>query len=510
VAGTRGARRTAAVAVCALTIGAPAAHGAALPPGSAPYGLVASNANFVPGATLAERTANYRRLFDAGVRAVRLDVNWVQVEPVGAPKGAYDFTERDREVHAITAAGLKVIAILAYGHPGYSRLGTFVSQTPAAGGIPPFSVANAQYFPPDDPADFARYARATAEHYRGKVVAWEVWNEQNEGYRFWPPHEDPAAYARLLCTTYPQLKAADPQTPVLYGGLFFPAVADAPGMSAPDFVEAGYAADPGVGRCYDAMAYHPYAYPFTSPELDVPIRGSVLSAADQMRAVLARHGDGGRPLWITEVGWPTHDRAYGVPEAKQAQYLARLYLASFAQGLPTVGWYTYGDSEDPTGANQEAWFGLFRPDNTPKPAYRALRTLTSTFAGTRFAADRSRALGLPTGAPDLGGRGFALEYRRPGARVTALWLASESAAEGQNEAPGGGTAGPATVTVRLPVTASTVRVIDYLGTERALAARSGVASLEVGPGPQYVVDARRAKKKRTRRRRPAAAPFTVR
>jgi hypothetical protein len=352
-------------------------------------------------------------------------------------------------------------------------------------------VANAQYFPPDDPADFARYARATAAHYGDEVVGWEVWNEENEGWRFWPPHEDPPAYARLLCSAYGALKSADPDTPVAFGGVFFPAVSGAPGMSGPDFVQASYDADPRLGRCFDAMAYHPYPYPFTAPELDVPVRGSVLAAADAMRDVLARHGDGAKPLWITEVGWPTHDRAYGISEQKQAQYVARMSAATFAQGLPLLTWYTYGDYADQSGVNQEAWFGFFRPDGSPKPSYKALGTFSDVFAGARFRADRTRSVGLPGGGLFTGGRAFALEYQAREQGITALWYANESAAEGQGQAPQGGTTQPSTLPVRLPVSADAVTVIDYLGARRRVDASNGRIALQAGPSPVYVVDAAR-------------------
>jgi hypothetical protein len=469
----------------AIVAAAPPAQ--AVPAGDR-YGLIAFSANFVPGNTLAERRANYRRLHRAGVRAIRLDINWVQVEPPGGPKGDFEFADRGREVAAIKGAGLKVIGLLAYGHPDYSARGRFVSQTPLGGGIPPFGVANAQFFPPDDPADFARYVRHTARHFGREVIAWEIWNEQNEGWRFWPPREDPAAYARLLCQAHAQLRSVDPGTPVLFGGVFFPAVADLPGMSGPNFVEAAYEAESQLGSCYDAMAYHPYAYPFTAPELDVPVRGSVLSAADQMHSVLERHGDGDKPLWITEVGWPTHDRTYGVSERKQAQYVARMTAATFAQGLPVLTWYTYGDQQDPSGANQESWFGFFRPDGSPKPSYDALATFTEVFEGARFEADRSRKLGLPEGETNQGGRGFALEYRRSGTRITALWLASESVVDGQGGGSEGGSAGPSELTVRLPVAARKVTAVGYLGERRRLRARDGHVTLQIDAGPVYVVD----------------------
>ena len=468
---------------------APAAAAAAkLPPGAAPYGLVASNANFVTGKTLAERTASYRRLYRAGVRAIRVDINWVEVEPVGKPLHDYAFRERDREVRAITDAGLRIIGILAYGHPDYSTRGKFLGSTPVGGGIPPFYIANAQYFPPDNPEDFARYARTVAHRYRRQAIGWEVWNEENEGWRFWPPREDPATYGRLLCAAYRAVKRSGSAAPVLFGGVFFPAIADEPGTSGPDFVEQAYGANPRIGRCYDAMAYHPYPYPFTAPELDVPVRGSVLAARDAMHAVLARHGDGRKQLWITEVGWPTH-RGYGVSEEKQAQYVARMQAATFAQRLPVLTWYTYGDYDDPSDANQEAHFGFFRADGTPKPSYFALGAFARVFAGTHFVADRSRALGLPPGAENTGGRGFALEYARAGGRITALWYANESGAEGQGAGPSGGTAGPATVRVRLPVRAHRVTIVGFLGSRRTVAVpKSGRLSLVLGPGPLYVID----------------------
>ena len=471
--------------VAGLVMAAPAYCASRLP-GAAPYGLVASNVNFLPGATPATRTANYRRLFAGGVRAVRMDIGWTQVEPPGPPLHDYRFADRDREVAAARAAGLQVYGILAYGHPDYSSRGAVVQQSPLAGGVPPFAVGSAQYYPPDDPAAFAAYARATAAHYGRRVMAWEIWNEENEGWRFWPPREDPAAYGRLLCAAHDAVKAANPRALVVFGGVFYPALAGLPGTSGPDFVQQVLTALPGVGRCFDALAYHPYPYPFTAPELDVPVRGSVLAAADHMRALLRRNGLGRKPLWVTEVGWPTSDRAYGVSEEKQAEYLARTLAASFAQHLPVVTWYTYGDESDPTRANQEAAFGLFRADGTPKPAYRALSTFTRVFKGTQFAADRSRALGLPAGALLTGGRGFALQYARRGARVWALWYASETAFDAQGPVAQE-SAQVRTLTVRVPVSRGRVAAFDYLGRPRPVRRRAGRVTLALGPAPVYLV-----------------------
>jgi hypothetical protein len=454
--------------------------------GAEPYGLVAFSANGVPSE---RREAAYRSLREAGVDAIRLDIGWTQVEPPGAPLRDFDFKEIDRHVAAIKGAGLKLIGLLAYGHPDYSTLGGAVQMTPIAGGLPPLGTGGAHLFPPDDPDDFARYATAAADHYGDEVMAWEVWNEENAGVRFWSPREDPAAYAELLCRAHDALKKVDPTTPVLFGGVFFPG---APGgvavTSGPDFVDAAYRARPGLGGCSDAVAYHPYPYPFTSPEVEVPVRGSVLSAYDQLRVVLERNGDGAKPLWISEVGWPTHDRSYGVPEKKQAQYVGRMQAASFAQGLPVLTWFTYGDFEDASGGyNQEAWFGFFRPDGSAKPAFRALRTFNEVFAGTRFARDRSRELGMPPGEPNAGGRGFALEFAGNGRTVAALWLASESAMDGQYSGSESAASESDRLRLRLPVGVGSVVVVGHLGEPRELQAKDGAVELELAPSPQYVV-----------------------
>jgi hypothetical protein len=447
-------------------------------------GMVTFTAHGIPSSQPAARVAAYRSLRRAGVRAIRLDIVWAESERAD---GTFDFSRFDKEIELIRKGGLRVIGLLGYGHPRYSRVGGAVESGPMPGGLPPFGIGGAEMFPPEDPAPFARFARAAALHYGDEVVAWEVWNEENLGWRFWMPREDPAAYARLLCAASAALRAVDPATPVVFGGVFFPAVADLPHMSGPTFLERAYDAEPKLGRCYDALGYHPYAYPFTAPELDVPIRGSVLSAADQMRAVLRRRGDPRKPLWITEVGWPTHERAYGVSEEKHAHYVARMQAASFAQRIRVLNWYTYGDEADPSGGyNQEAHFGFFRVDGSPKPAYQALRTSWRLLGSSRFTRDRSRELGLPEGESMSGGRGFALEFETRRARVTAIWLAAERGSEEQSGLP----KSSGSQTVSVPTRTRKLYLWDHLGKRQPVRPEAGRITIEAAPAPQYLVSPR--------------------
>ncbi len=469
-------------ALAALVI---AAFGAA--PASAAGGTAAPYAvfsgGFVRGANDAQLEASYRRLREMGVRAVRIDFRWADIEPAGQPLHDYDWTRQDALVHVIRAAGLQILGIIDYGQPDYSRAGS-AALLGGRGPVGSFGVGDPQYYPPDDPQTFARFAADVARRYRGDVARWEIWNEENGGWRFWEPKEDPVAYGRLLCAAHAAVHGVDPGAPVAFGGLFFPPLGGAIGTGAVKFLGQVLDHGPtGIRRCFDAVAYHPYPYPFTSPEAEVLDRGSVIDAADQLERVLGAHGIAGTPLWNTEVGWPTNPRGNGVTEARQARYTARLSLLSWAHGVRLLTWYTWGDRQDPGGKDQEAHFGFFRADGTAKPAERALVALHRTLgADWRFVADRSRALGLPRGRAGVG-QGFALEFRGPARRhVLALWYADERPPHGPSPfAPVEPATGPRTITIRMPSHRGAV-VHDVFGR------RVGVvgADLAVGQAPRYV------------------------
>ena len=108
---------------------------------------------------------------------------------------------------------------------------------------------------PNDPIQFATFAKAAATRYLGMVPAWEVWNEQNTT---WKPAPNVNAYAAVLATAYNAIKSVNSNLFVLAGGL---AAADNIGTDiAPiTFMNGLYAA--GANKYFDALAMHPYAYP---------------------------------------------------------------------------------------------------------------------------------------------------------------------------------------------------------------------------------------------------------
>ncbi|MBM3216612.1 hypothetical protein FJZ36_17075, partial [Candidatus Poribacteria bacterium] len=120
------------------------------------------------------------------------------------------------------------------------------------------------------------------------------------------------------------------------------------------------------GAPFDVLTIHPYRS-----------RLSELGLIRELRATAQQVG--GRPVWITEMGWSTQVGA--TSERAQAELLARSYLASVASdACQNVSWYDFrSDGNDPF--YNEHNFGVLHHDLTPKAGYRALATICTSLAG---------------------------------------------------------------------------------------------------------------------------------
>ena len=351
------------------------------------------------------RARELARFLATGVRTARLDVLWHVVQPAPGP---FDFAELDPMIDQARAAGIDVLAILGYGTPWASS---------ASGGDP--------FYPPDDPATYAAFVRATVEHFRGRVTRYEIWNEPNGGFRFFrpSPNGDAARYGELLAVATDAAKTACPECSVTSAGLFFHTQLI---NGALEFTHDLLDAHPNVLTRVDAYGFHPYTQypPRVAPELDSVTERSISGMVDDARAVLALHAvRADLPIAVTEVGWPV----YGVvTEALQAQYLVRALLLEASLGLDPLCWFTLDDGPRHGTFPPEDDFGLYRHESVggelAKPARDAMATLA------RLGADRAPAgtsADLALHAPDAGR--FALDYDGPSGRLTALWRTSDEA-----------------------------------------------------------------------------------
>jgi glycosyl hydrolase family 42 (putative beta-galactosidase) len=280
----------------------------------------------------------------AGVQWLRLPLRWNWLEP---QRGHYRWDRVDPVVAGAAAAGLNLLAVLG-GTPAWSsgmaaNLGVGVHR---------------DAFPPRRAGDFADYVSRVVHHFRGRVQAYELFNEPNSSIH-WRPAPDAARFIELLCAGYRAAKDVDPESVIVAGGLNGNGLSQGP-QGSHNFLSAIYA---GQGaRCFDVLAIHPFAHP-------VEQRLAGLQAwIDETRRFMLAHGDR-RPLWLTEVGWSSGPRQWGhstITEEQQAEWVRAIYHD--LRGAQKVFWYNFKEvRRDPSDPEFE--WGWLRYDLAPKPAY---------------------------------------------------------------------------------------------------------------------------------------------
>ncbi len=235
----------------------------AAPKSASPYGVCA---HLTRGGEFQTQTGELRLMKEAGIAWARSDFDWSGIQR--DPDGSWDFKSLDTVISNAEAAGVQMLPIL-----GYST--SFAS-------------------PAHQHLDrWGEYVRALAEHYQERLPVLEIWNEQNiEGFWKNPGPED---YLPLLKKSYETIKAVNPKLTVAVGGY-----AGVP----TNFIDRLYQA--GGARYFDVMNVHPYGQP-AEPEsyLEERIAG--------LKAIMAKHGDAAKPIWITEIGWPTQKQKLAAP-----------------------------------------------------------------------------------------------------------------------------------------------------------------------------------------------------
>src|SRR5215203_6891990 len=103
-----------------------------------------------------------------------------------------EWNEPDRIVNAVNQAGLGMIARID-NQPDWARRDRIF---PASG-------------PPDKMEDWKDYVESLAERYKGKIQAYEVWNEPNISREWGNAQPDAAAYTEMLRVTFTAIKKVD-------------------------------------------------------------------------------------------------------------------------------------------------------------------------------------------------------------------------------------------------------------------------------------------------------------
>jgi len=281
----------------------------------------------------------------------RMGASWILTtfywDRIEREEGRWNFVDYDTYVDTAKAADKKVLGILAYDVPWIHKDGKARN-----------------YIPPDKVHSYLNYVQQTAEHFKGRVDAWCIWNEPN--FIFWKGSRD--EYLLLARQAADALREVDPDVILLSGafnrGIFGLPTAYIKGLFESDAMEKA-----------DAVAFHTY-------ELN-PNRTARLFL--EFRAKVAKYGFEDR-IWITEMGYPTGGLyPTAVSEKNFPAYIVKTFIGLAINGAKKILWYQLFDPQNRSRANSEDYFGLVRSedDYTSKGA-QAFRLCAVYLSGATY------------------------------------------------------------------------------------------------------------------------------
>ncbi len=359
---------TLVVALCFATGVSPAARAAALvnaPP-------IAAGTTGVAGGFVNSDMANIALM---GVGSVRLDLSWGSLQPT---EGVYDapaLAALDAKVNAAYDNGVSLLAIVDYAPPWAT--GKTLAETNATHPYPM----------PSKVAAYGQFATDMASRYQGKINGFEIWNEPNlSGFSGGNP--DVNRYVTMFSAAYNGIKSASPTVSIITGGtapdtdvLIDPArgpVDDNYKDMAPiTFINGLYSAKAQGLLTFDAVGMHPYPL-WTGSSVVTDFQNDSWSARyaiEHVRTTMVNAGDSAKKIWFTEFGAPTV-LPNGCTESQQDAKISNgiTYFRGLGYGGP-IFIYSYRDrlTGDP---DVESNFGVLRSDNSQKPSWFTLDTMS--------------------------------------------------------------------------------------------------------------------------------------
>jgi hypothetical protein len=329
----------------------------------------------------------------SGVESVRATISWAEVEP---QPGVYDWAVTDRVVGSAARHRLELLANVL---------------------VPPEWAAAPQNprYPsgttPRDPGLYAGFMRQLVLRYgpsgsfwaqnpsvpRVPIRSWQIWNEQMAPW-FWAKRPWAPSYTRLLKAAYRVIHQADRGATVVAGS--FVAIANyAQWHSIRDLYRAG------AKRYFDMIAVHPFTNVPNSVRYTID---QMLEIVRRVRAHMRKHGDGRKPIILTELTWPAaigkvpKRRLLGLETTSRGQVLRlkaayhRLALVRRKMRITQAYWFSWATQYDDNSTLADVSYrfaGLTRWRGnafSPMPILRTYTSMAAKYEGCRKSADARR------------------------------------------------------------------------------------------------------------------------
>lgn len=210
---------------------------------------------------------------DYSIGSIRLwdaRVGWRSLEP---EKGSWNFSRLDRAIDSSRSMGVEVVLPLGV-------TPTWASAKPSQDG----AYGNGSAAPPYDIQDWEMYVKTVVTRYKGKVFAYEIWNEPNRTKFYSGSLQQ---LVDLTCSAYRIIKNVDPLAIVVS-----PAATD-------QFLGIAWLEQflrTSAKSCFDVIGFHFYTQAHEPPEAIIPLIVSV-------KKLREKYLNDSFQIWNTEFGW---------------------------------------------------------------------------------------------------------------------------------------------------------------------------------------------------------------
>jgi hypothetical protein len=324
---------------------------------------------------------------DLGIVWVRNDFYWDQVEP---KQGEWNFSRYDKMVEENKKSGRKILAILSFDNNWLYKNGR-----------------RRDYISPKNLPLYINYVETVVTRYKGKVDAWEIWNEPNVPIRFWNgPAKDFFALSKAAAQ---KIKEVDPNAYVVAGAFF---------RSPSLFIKGMWKA--GAMENVDALSLHPYS---GTPN-------SMIRLYASFERLVRRLGFSGE-IWVTEIGYPVAGYyPMTIKERMLGDYIIKTFCLLAAKGARTIFWYQLSESyikeNTPARFNSERFFGLSYKDFELRDGAESFSRIVKAIAGSEYLAAMPDSAGPKTAAkPGV----TAFYFKRPSGEILCVSLKKNKPAE---------------------------------------------------------------------------------
>ncbi|MDE2897818.1 MAG: cellulase family glycosylhydrolase [Chloroflexota bacterium] len=325
----------------------------------------------------------------AGLNWVKQQIPWEEVE--NRP-GVFNWGPTDRYVNTMNGRGLNVMLSIVKAPDFYKaeerKKGTGHGR-------------------PADPTTLRDFMREVAARYKGRVHAYEIWNEENLEVE-WGTFSNASygQFVELLKNGYLGIKESDPDAIVILGAPTPTGVlSDTIAIDDAVYLQRVFDHNNGeVFNYFEALGVHPNGGPNAPDDRQGAAHHSnatcnggwsthpsfFFDRYKELYNMMVARGHPEKTVWFTEFGWATVHGRDGPPapaggfeyagcnsEANQADFIVRSFAKVRAESPYVTHMIIWNLNFQQVVPNtDEKWaFGILRSDLSPRPAYDAVKAM---------------------------------------------------------------------------------------------------------------------------------------